>query len=178
MSVGFGVSAGDFIAAIELVGTIIDSLRRSGSASSEFRELISQLLSLEAALLEVKRLEFEVSQYAEVIALREAAAQCRRTIDAFLETVKKYQLSLGCGVSNSKLKDQWRKIKWAVCRKEDDARFKADSVGHTESIQLLLTTVQMLGMDSLESEYDIYLALVGEDQIFNTLVKWRVRRVW
>jgi hypothetical protein len=71
MSVGFGFSTGDFIAAIELVGTVVDALRSSGNAGAEYRELVSQLLSLEAALIQVKRLEFEESQYAEVIALRQ-----------------------------------------------------------------------------------------------------------
>jgi hypothetical protein len=53
MSVGFGFSVGDFIAAIELVGTVIDALRSSGSAATEYRALVSQLLSLETALLQV-----------------------------------------------------------------------------------------------------------------------------
>jgi hypothetical protein len=71
MSVGFGFSAGDFIAVIELVGTVVDALRSSGNAAAEYRELVSQLLSLESALIQVKRLEFEESQYSEVIALRQ-----------------------------------------------------------------------------------------------------------
>lgn len=35
------------------------------------------------------------------------------------------------------------KIQWAVCKKEDVANFKADLVGHTESIQLLLMAMHM-----------------------------------
>lgn len=69
MSVGFGFSVGDFITAIKLAGTVIDALQSSGSAVKEYRELISQLVSLESALLQVKRLEFPESQYAEGIAL-------------------------------------------------------------------------------------------------------------
>jgi hypothetical protein len=37
-----------------------------------------------------------------------------------------------------------------VCKKEDVAKFKADLVGHTESIQLLLTPMQMYGSRSQE----------------------------
>jgi hypothetical protein len=36
------------------------------------------------------------------------------------------------------------RIKWAVCKKDDVSKFKADLLGHTESMQLLLVTVQML----------------------------------
>jgi len=70
MSLNFSFSPRDFMSAIELVGTIIDALRSSG-VSAEFRELVCQLLSLESALIQVKRLEFEECQYAEVIALRQ-----------------------------------------------------------------------------------------------------------
>lgn len=143
MSVGFGFSAGDFIAAIDLVATVIDALRESGGSSSEYREVIRQLYSLEKALLQVKRLEVDPAQNAELIALQQAAAQCQRTIDDFMKKLQKYQPHLQAGGSNMKLKDKWMKIRWAVCKKEDVARFKADLVGHTESIQLLLTTMQM-----------------------------------
>ncbi|PMD48130.1 hypothetical protein L207DRAFT_505187 [Hyaloscypha variabilis F] len=143
MSVGFGFSVGDFIAAIELVGTVTDALRSSGQAGAEYRELLHQLLSLESALIQVKRLEVGEGLYEEIIALRQAAAECGRTIDAFWERTRKYQPALGGTRSGSRIRDGWMKIRWAVCRKEDVARFKADLVGHTESIQLLLTTMQL-----------------------------------
>ena len=143
MSVGFGFSAGDFISALELVATVVDALRESGDSSTEYRELISQLFTLETALLSVKRVELDDAQYAEVVALQQAAAQCQRTIDAFWEKIKKFQPSLRSGGSGSRVRDGWMKIKWALCRKEDLVRFKADLMGHTESIEMLLTTVQM-----------------------------------
>jgi hypothetical protein len=61
MSVGFGFSTGDFIAAIELVGTAIDALCLSNHAGSEYGEFISQFLSLETVLIQVKELVFEES---------------------------------------------------------------------------------------------------------------------
>jgi hypothetical protein len=46
MSVGFGFSAGDFIATLSLVGTVIDALRSSGAAGAEYRELNSKKASM------------------------------------------------------------------------------------------------------------------------------------
>ncbi|OBT63429.1 hypothetical protein VE03_07157 [Pseudogymnoascus sp. 23342-1-I1] len=120
----FGFSAGDFIAALELVTTVINALRESGGASSEYREIVGQLFSLETALLTVKRLEVDPEQHAEFVSLQQAAAQCQRTIDNF-----------------------WKK-------KEDVAIFKADLVGHTESIQLLLMAMQMASASLHEKRYD------------------------
>lgn len=99
----FGFSAGDFISALELVGTVISALRSSGGSSSEYRALVSQLYTLETALLEVKRLELDEEQHAQVIALRQAAAQCQRAIDAFWQKIKKYQPSLRTEGSGDKL---------------------------------------------------------------------------
>jgi hypothetical protein len=143
MSVGFGFSAGDFIAALRLVSTVIDALRDSGNSSAEYRALLSQLLTLETALLNVKRLEVDGEQHAEVIALRQAACQCQNTIDTFWEKIKNYQSSLRTGGSNSRVRDGWFKIKWALCQKDDLVKFKADLMGHTESIELLLMTMHM-----------------------------------
>jgi hypothetical protein len=46
--------------------------------------------------------------------------------------------------AKEEIKRGLRKVQWAVCRKGDVDKFKADLRGHTESIQLLLVTVQML----------------------------------
>ena len=143
MSVGFGFSVGDFIAALELVATVVDALRESGEASNRYRELVRQLYTLETVLLRVKRLELDESQHAEYVALQQAASQCQRTINDFWKKIQKYQVPLSSGGASSKLKESWMKIRWAVCRAEDVNTFKADLVGHTESIQLLLTTIQM-----------------------------------
>ena len=141
MSVGFGFSVGDFVAAIELVGTVIDSLREAGSSSAQYRELIGELYTLETALLRVKRLDVEDVQSSELVSLQQAAAQCQRTIDNFWQKIAKYQRHLRVGGSGSRLKDSWMRVKWARCKKEDVEQFKASLTGHTVSINLLLTTV-------------------------------------
>ena len=143
MSIGFGFSAGDFIVALNLVSTVIDALRDSGDASLEYRELVRELYTLEQALLRVKRIELDESYSAERIALQQAASQCHRTIDDFWRKIKNYQPHLGQSSSNHSIKSGWMKIRWALCKKEDLAKFKADLQGHTGSIEVLLLTVQM-----------------------------------
>ncbi|MCJ1414052.1 hypothetical protein MMC32_000377 [Xylographa parallela] len=147
MSVGFGFSAGDFIAALTLVGTIVDSLREAGGAGSDYRELLRHLHTLETALIRVKRLNLEEVQHAERVALQQAASQCQRTIDDFWQKIRNYQPHLG--QYSFRLKSAWMKIKWATCKKEDLSKFKVDIAAHTTSIDLMLTTVQM---DSIATE--------------------------
>jgi hypothetical protein len=74
------------------------------------------------------------------------AARCQLTIDAFLRKIQRYQPAIGRTVRTRyglRVKDAWMKVKGALCKKEDVTKFKADLVAHTESIQLLLATVQM-----------------------------------
>ena len=141
MSVGFGFSVGDFISALNLVGTVIDSLRTSGSSSTQYRSLISELYVLEDTLIRVKRLDH--TQNSERIALGQAAAYCRQTVDGFMRKIEKYQPHLGKGGSGNKVKDAWMKVKWAVCKSEDIETFKAELRGHRGAIEVLLLTLQM-----------------------------------
>lgn len=76
MSVGFGFSVGDFLAAPNLVETVIDALRETSEARTSFRSLIDELYALESALLRVKRHDVDNSLYIEKLALQQAASQC------------------------------------------------------------------------------------------------------
>jgi hypothetical protein len=104
MTVGFGFSVGDFLAALELVGTVIDALRESSHAGSNFQSLIQELYALETALLHIKRLDLDESQHADQVALQNAACQYQRTIDAFYSKIRKYQPHLRGGGTNSRLR--------------------------------------------------------------------------
>lgn len=143
MSVGFGFSVGDFLAALNLVGTVIDALREASESGAAYRELLAELFALETALLRVKRLDLDDGQRTEKIALQQAAAQCQRTIDQFWNKIQKYQPHLLNSGTGSRIKDSWIKIKWAVCKKDDMERFRADLRGHTGAIEVLLLAVQM-----------------------------------
>jgi len=142
MSVGFGFSAGDFIAALNLVGTVISALQDASGAGSEYRELVRELCTLESALLRVKNIELEDSQGAERAVLRQAASQCQWTIDEFWKKTQKYQPHLSqSGYGGLGVQGAWMKVKWALCKKEHLVRFRADLEGHARSIEMLLVAV-------------------------------------
>ena len=90
----FGFSVGDFIAALELVGTVVNALRASGDASKEFREVVQLLTNLHTALLAVEELDFEDAPHLQY-PLQSVASQCQQTIQAFCDKVQKYNPHLG-----------------------------------------------------------------------------------
>lgn len=140
MSTGFGFYVRDFPAVFSLVHTVTSVLRVNSSCSTQFPELIAQLILLEVAFQQVRGLEVVGGLERERIALRQAAAQCQWSIKTFCFRIT--------GTQNQpsfwgEPRDAWMKVKWAVCEKDDVAMFKASLVGYTEAIQLLLTTIQM-----------------------------------
>ncbi|KAL8691906.1 MAG: hypothetical protein Q9218_002952 [Villophora microphyllina] len=167
MSVGFGFSVGDFFAAIKLVHTVVDALSASSHSSSELQDVLRQLHSLETALDEVKNLEVYESLHAEVLALKQSAAQCQRTVTDFLTEIASYQPHLlGISISASHtLCTKWKKVKWALCKKKDLVQFRSNLLAHTESIQLLLTTVQMKNVDlGQKSQRSLQVSLASRVQ--------------
>jgi hypothetical protein len=169
MSVGFGFSVGDFLAALKLVGTVVDALRETSHSSAAFQALVVELYALQTALLHVKQLDLDESQRFQKVALYQAAAQCQRTIDGFYNKVQKYQPHLTQGGINSKLKSGWAKIKWAVCKKGDVETFRAEIRGHTSSINVLLSAVQVnaTSMNACKQEAQ-YKSLAGRIQEFSS----------
>lgn len=139
----FGFSFGDFVDGIELVRQLINALKSGAGSSKEYQDLIHELYSLERSLLEVKHLQVDDAQRAQKIAVEQAAVRCQTTISEFLSKVSKYQPSLRAGGSGSSWRDRLRKIQWALYRKEDVQRFRAQIQGHASSIMTLLMTLQL-----------------------------------
>ncbi|KAL2066145.1 hypothetical protein VTL71DRAFT_2216 [Oculimacula yallundae] len=141
----FGFSVGDFLAALELVHTVVTALHESGDSSDEYRSIVTQLRHLETALIAVALIEVEEVQHAEGVALQEVASQCQTTINDFWDKIKKYQPHLRSGESGNRwrnrVKNGWMKVRWALCEREDLVRFKANLMGHTASINLLIATI-------------------------------------
>jgi Fungal N-terminal domain of STAND proteins len=169
MATAFGFSIGDFLAALQLVGTVIDALRESGPASREYRDLLQQLYALETALLRVKRLEADDAPANEIAALKETASNSQRTINEFWKKLQPYESSMRATDSN-RLRDKWLRVKWSVCHKDDIKKFKADLTGHTEGILLLLTTIQMSTI-TLQTQRQRTLAGRIQDSYFQCMSK-------
>lgn len=142
MPVAFGFSVGDFLGAIHLVHTVIEALKETGEATTKYKELLSQLPGLGTALKQVKELEIHDEQYDEVTALKQAASACQSSIDGFFQSIRKYQPSLR-SCEPSKFKSTWIKVRWALGRKDDIMKFQMDLADHTQTIQILCTSVQM-----------------------------------
>ena len=128
----FGFSVGDFLAAIDLLKDLAQALSETNGAKTKYQSLISQLYTLERALIAVKTLD---SSQAEYDALQHAVGECQLCIAKFLKKVEKYQ-SLTAGTTS--FKDQIRKVKWGVYHEKDIKDFKESLDMQIESLMLLI----------------------------------------
>ena len=150
MSAGFGFSVGDFIAAIRVVGTVVEVLRDAGAARREFAELAQLLATLEVSLRSVTEIGSDGSYEAYGPLLQRAATQCQSSVEDFWQRVRKCQPQLQSQEWGSKVKESWAKVRWALCKREDVQRFKADVQCQVVAVQLVLSTLQLKQHKHLE----------------------------
>lgn len=150
MVVPFGVSVGDFIAGVKLVHDLIDALKESCSSSSDFRDLIRELHSLERALISVKLVtdpknpESLPYYLTHVDALKQIVLQVRRTIDEFLEKNRKFVLPLGVvGGSRSCVRDWARRVEWGRYKREEVQALRWKINGHLMAVNTILLSMQL-----------------------------------
>jgi len=150
MPVPFGFSVGDCIAVCLLIKDTIKALDSAHGSASEYQAVIRELWALDRALLEVVSLKESVGcgtgctkeLNALFVTVGRAVQQCRGSMENFLETIKNYEQSLGFG--QVKL---WKgvrgKVSWALLRKDDLNKFRAEVNAHSSAINMLLITASV-----------------------------------
>jgi hypothetical protein len=145
MPITFG-SIGDIISVCLIIKDLVAALDDSRGSTTEYREVIRELWVLDRALLEVNLLSRTCDNTIELNALcktaRQAAENCRHSIESFSRKVRKYGSSLDEGGSKNVFRDTAMKIRW-VSQKDDLAKFRAEVNAHSSSINMLLATASV-----------------------------------
>lgn len=143
MPVGFGFSVGDFIAALELLGTVIDALRDSGNASTNFKALVDDVEQLKLTLLRVQQVRLDPRLRNEELGIDAAATRGLLAIEHFWRKVQKYEPHLYTGDKRLNIRDIFARVRWAVCKKEDVEEFRTRMQSLNTNFTILLATIQM-----------------------------------
>jgi hypothetical protein len=138
----FGWSAGDIIAAINLVNKIIKSVGNTGGAREHFQELESELRGFLKALNEIAELASMPGQIPEILALKYAACLCEDTLKRFYDKIKHLDAALGAASGASKLKAAPRMVRWELLKK-DVPEFRSYLVAHVGALNLWLSTAAL-----------------------------------
>lgn len=148
-SVPFGLSFGDFVAAIEVTHKAAQALRKSAGARKQICQAAADLESVERVLRKIQALTPATVSQDTLAAIRLCAHGCYPPLDHFVQRIKIYERHLDqqngsrTGIIGGIEGGYW-KIKWALQVEDDVAKLKA-------AIGPGLTTIDiLLQMESLE----------------------------
>lgn len=143
-------SVGDIIAICQLVKDCIDALSDSRGSTASYQAVIQQLYVLEKALPEIDLLSRIYSASNEPNAFCDSARKtvddCRKCLVTFKTKISKYGPYLGRNEGGSGSSNVIAKaaMKLAfISRKDDIARFRAEVVAYSISMNQLLMTATM-----------------------------------
>ena len=143
LSMSFGFSIGDFMAAGVIIKDIISALRTS--STSDYQELVLELHGLQRALDEIEHLQVGRQHETEVNAVKVAALTCQYRLDDFAGKLKKYeslgQVSKAGSAEKAKL---WRlKLQWGFSMEAEVQSLRAYLIAHVGYLNMRLTTLNL-----------------------------------
>lgn len=140
---GFGFSVGDFISGVTLVRKLIRALNDTVGSRASYRQLISELLSLDEALNQAKDLQVNAALAGHQAVLQQIVGRCQLSIETFLDKNAKFKDSLGPQPSASPWKTNLNKIQWALCKDSAVDELRREIAAHTTTLNLILATMQL-----------------------------------
>lgn len=141
MAVGFGFSMSDLFAALKIIKDSVEAVSDKRGAAADYADLASEIGSLWDGLEAVGEIQSDPDlSEKQIAAIKRAVDACYDSVESFLESISDYRPHLG---SNSAgFASNYRKIKWALCKKDDVAKFRGQLGRHISSINMLLITFQ------------------------------------
>ena len=159
MAVGFGFSMSDLFAALKIIKESLDAVDDKKGAVADYASLTSEVASLWDGLEAVEEIQCDPDlSEKQIAALKRAIDACYDSVESFLESISAYQPHLGSNLSG--FTSNYRKIKWALCKKDDVAKFRGQLGRHISSINMLLITFQ--AKQSLDAKKSMVKVLQSE----------------
>lgn len=139
----FGFSVGDFIAVSRLIANLVSALR--STSSEEYRDLVSELDSLQETLTRLQNINCTDDQRAEVEALKAAAVSCKSQIDDFATKLEKFE-SLSKGSISGKSKNErakayFRKLEWGFTMQDEVVKMKTRIAAHVGYLDMRMMII-------------------------------------
>ncbi len=135
----FGFSAGDFIAAINLIVRVSKALNDSGGAASEYRMLLQELQQLQLILEQLREMSPASSRsHSHLNAVKGMALAIQFPLLEFLAKLERFNSSMCGASSSSKWRSAPRKAQWAVVMQEEVNRMRAVVTMKLVTITVLL----------------------------------------
>ena len=141
MAIGFGFSVSDLCMGLKLIKDSVEALDDRKGAASDYGSLVTEIDSLQEGLTAIEELLLDENlPRKQHLALSRTIKACQTCIEDFIDSIAKYQPHLRTAAKG--IVPKFRKLQWALCRKEDVANFRLQLGRHASSINMLLITFQ------------------------------------
>ena len=140
-------SIGDIIALSVIIKDLVKALDDSRGSSAEYQDSIRKLWALNRVLREVETLCRICENIAELGALCETihciVNQARKSIEPFLDVVRKFGPSLHKGGSGNSIRDASRKAQWRISHSDDLTKFRTEIDVYCSILSVLVSTANV-----------------------------------
>ena len=164
MAVGFGFSMSDLFAALKIIKDSVEAVNDKKGAAADYANLAAEIGSLWDGLEAVQEIHSDPDlSEKQIAAIKRAVDACYDGLESFLASISEYQPHLT--TNSSGFASNYRKIKWALCKKDDVAKFRAQLGRHISSINMLLITFQTKqNLDAKKSRNDIMVKAIQSEE--------------
>ena len=131
----------DLFAALKIIKDSCEAVDDKKGAAADYASLTSEIGGLWDGLEAVEEIvsDSDLSEK-QIAAIRRTVDASYDSVESFLESISDYQPHLG--TTSSSFRSNYRKIKWALCKKDDVTKFRAQLGRHISAINMLLITFQ------------------------------------
>lgn len=136
MTVPFGFSVGDFIAAIGLVAEVVEAVQDSGGAASQYQSLTQDLGNLQAALLRVESLRIGSDTPTTDTVINQTLL-VRQGVQELLDSLAKFNKSLGNEAEKGWRHGTRRKVQWAMFGSKEVAKLRNVLSAQVQNLSIL-----------------------------------------
>ena len=154
---------------LKIIKDSIEAVKDTKGAAADYAALATEIASLQDAFGAIEDIQScHKGTEKQQAAIDRAIGACQKCVEDFLVSISKYQSHLQPHAKG--LTSTYRKIKWALCKKEDVALFRARLERHTSSINMLLITFQVQEQNiSSDQNSRLVIKSQGEKQAQDTL---------
>ena len=138
MSVGFGFSIGDFIAAVDLFRKVTVALKDSGGARDDYLKTLSNLETLQSILGCRTNIKVDTHNSASGQAIQRLAHLIKKDVEDFVNKIDKFKATLGPTKSRHLATGVVAKIKWSQYAANNVRKLYQEIDVKTTSLNLLI----------------------------------------
>ncbi|THH12861.1 hypothetical protein EW146_g7299 [Bondarzewia mesenterica] len=145
-------SFGDIVAVIQLARSISNALSESAGSSKEYQMLIAELDSFSGTIETVQDAMSSARGLSTSVenAIRHALGLCHGILKDIESKIIGYKESLNKGGTGRAVRDLWRKIGWALFKKEELVEMRRRLHGQLEGMNTLLTLSNWNALERME----------------------------